>query len=144
MASPLAVRTQWILNGSSIEFHEKKHQRFSLSGVWFGSRAIQISGVVENELSTLCFAVPLTFIYKTNSSLSGHLSRFLPLLRFIFLPLGSLAAKRQWKKTQMIRLRSSCRVIEVELLFCFNFFKRNNFFYFFILHIDNYSYSHIC
>ena len=34
----------WILNGSSIECHDKKHQPFSLSGVWFGSRAIQISG----------------------------------------------------------------------------------------------------
>ena len=34
----------WILNGSSIECHEKKHQPFSLSGVRFGSRAIQISG----------------------------------------------------------------------------------------------------
>ena len=39
----LAVST-WILNGSSIECHEKKHQPFSLSGVRFGSRAIQISG----------------------------------------------------------------------------------------------------
>ena len=38
----LAVST-WILNGSSIECHEKKHQPFSLSGVRFGSRAIQIS-----------------------------------------------------------------------------------------------------
>ena len=34
----------WILNGSSIECHEKKHQPFSLSGVRFGSRAIEISG----------------------------------------------------------------------------------------------------
>ena len=34
----------WILNGSSIECHEKKHQPFSLSCVRFGSRAIQISG----------------------------------------------------------------------------------------------------
>ena len=39
----LAVST-WILNGSSIECHEKKHQPFSLSCVRFGSRAIQISG----------------------------------------------------------------------------------------------------
>ena len=38
----LAVST-WILNGSSIECHEKKHQPFSVSGVRFGSRAIQIS-----------------------------------------------------------------------------------------------------
>ena len=38
----LAVST-WILIGSSIECHEKKHQPFSLSGVRFGSRAIQIS-----------------------------------------------------------------------------------------------------
>ena len=38
----LAVST-WILNGSSIECHEKKHQPFSLSGVRFGSWAIQIS-----------------------------------------------------------------------------------------------------
>ena len=34
----------WILNGSSIECHEKKRQLFSLSGVQFGSRAILISG----------------------------------------------------------------------------------------------------
>ena len=39
----LAV-SAWILNGSSIECHEKKHQPFSLSGVRFGSRAILISG----------------------------------------------------------------------------------------------------
>ena len=39
----LAVSTL-ILNGSSIECHEKKHQPFSLSGVRCGSRAIQISG----------------------------------------------------------------------------------------------------
>ena len=38
----LAVST-WIFNGSSIECHEKKHQPFSLFGVRFGSRAIQIS-----------------------------------------------------------------------------------------------------
>ena len=38
-----AVST-WILNGSSIECHEKKHQPFSLSRVQFGSRAIPISG----------------------------------------------------------------------------------------------------
>jgi len=48
----LAVST-WILDGSSIECHEKKCRRFSLSGVRFGSGAIQISGAVENELSTL-------------------------------------------------------------------------------------------
>ena len=42
----------WILDGSSIECHEKKRQRFSLSGVRFGSGVIQISGAVENELST--------------------------------------------------------------------------------------------
>ena len=48
----LAVST-WILDGSSIECHEKKRQRFSLSGVRFGSGAIQISGAVENEHSTL-------------------------------------------------------------------------------------------
>ena len=47
----LAVST-WILDGSSIECHEKKRQRVSLSGVRFGSGAIQISGAVENELST--------------------------------------------------------------------------------------------
>ena len=41
-------KSAWILNGSSIECHEKKHQRFSLSGVRFGSRVIQISGAVEN------------------------------------------------------------------------------------------------
>ena len=34
----------WILNGSSIECHNKKRQPFSLSGVRFGSRAILISG----------------------------------------------------------------------------------------------------
>ena len=39
----LAV-SAWILNGSSIECHEKKRQPFSLSGVRFGSRAILISG----------------------------------------------------------------------------------------------------
>ena len=38
------VVSTWILNGSSIECHEKTHQPFSLSGVRFGSRAIQISG----------------------------------------------------------------------------------------------------
>ena len=43
----------WILDGSSIECHEKKRQRFSLSGDRFGSGAIQISGAVENEHSTL-------------------------------------------------------------------------------------------
>ena len=43
----------WILDGSSIECHEKKRQRFSLSGLRFGSGAIQNSGAVENELSTL-------------------------------------------------------------------------------------------
>ena len=48
----LAVST-WIFDGSSIECHEKKRQRFSLSGVRFGSGAIQISGAVESELSTL-------------------------------------------------------------------------------------------
>ena len=48
----LAVST-WILDGSSIECDEKKRQRFSLSGVRFGSGAIQNSGAVENELSTL-------------------------------------------------------------------------------------------
>ena len=37
----LAVST-WILNGSSIECHKKKHQPFSLSGVRFGSRAIHL------------------------------------------------------------------------------------------------------
>ena len=39
----LAVST-WILNRSSIECHDKKHQPFSLSGVRFGSQAILISG----------------------------------------------------------------------------------------------------
>ena len=39
----LEVRA-WILNGSSIECHDKKRQPFSLSGVRFGSRAILISG----------------------------------------------------------------------------------------------------
>ena len=39
----LAVST-WILNGSSIECLEK-YQHFSLAGVWFGSRANQISGL---------------------------------------------------------------------------------------------------
>jgi len=32
----------WILNEFSIECREKKHQPFSLSGVRFGSRAIEI------------------------------------------------------------------------------------------------------
>ena len=39
----LAV-SAWILNGSSIEYHENKRQPFSLSVVRFGSRAILISG----------------------------------------------------------------------------------------------------
>ena len=39
----LAV-SAWILNGCSIECHDKKRQPFSLSGVRFGSRAILISG----------------------------------------------------------------------------------------------------
>ena len=61
----------WILNGSSIECHEKKHQRFSLSGVRFGSRAIQISGAVENELSTLdsCLQSVVTVNAKPTKSL---------------------------------------------------------------------------
>ena len=41
LANYLAVST-WILNGSSIKCHEKKHEPFSLSCVRFGSRAIQI------------------------------------------------------------------------------------------------------
>jgi len=53
----LAVTTL-ILEGSSIECHEKKRQRFSLSGVRFESRvfdleAIQISGALVNELFIL-------------------------------------------------------------------------------------------
>ena len=40
----LLVVNTWIFNGSSIACHEKKHQPFSLAGVRFGSRAIQISG----------------------------------------------------------------------------------------------------
>ena len=44
----LAVST-WILNGSSIEYLEKKHQRFSLSGVRFRSWVIQISGAVYDN-----------------------------------------------------------------------------------------------
>jgi len=52
------VASTWILDGSSIECYEKKRQRFSLSGVRFGSRvfnleAIQISGAVKNELFTV-------------------------------------------------------------------------------------------
>ena len=39
----LAV-SAWILNGSSIEYHENKRQPFSLSVVRFGSQAILISG----------------------------------------------------------------------------------------------------
>ena len=39
----LAV-SAWILNGSSIDCHDKKRQPFNLSGVRFGSRAILISG----------------------------------------------------------------------------------------------------
>ena len=53
----------WILNGSSIECHEKKHQPFSLSCVRFGSRAIQgiASNILRNKaalvmgISTLAF-----------------------------------------------------------------------------------------
>ena len=44
----LAVST-WILNGSSIEHHEKKYQQFSLSDIRFGSWAIQISGAVDDN-----------------------------------------------------------------------------------------------
>jgi len=52
------VVSTWILDGSSIDYHKKKRQRFSLSGFGFGSRvfdleAIQISGAVENELFIL-------------------------------------------------------------------------------------------
>ena len=39
----LAV-SAWILNGTSIEYHEKKRQPFCLSGVRFRSQAILISG----------------------------------------------------------------------------------------------------
>ena len=53
----LAVST-WILDGSSIECHEKKRERFSLSGVRSGSGAIQIFGAVEHELSTLDSFLP--------------------------------------------------------------------------------------
>ena len=34
----------WTFDGSSIEWHKKKHQPFSLFDVRFGSRVIQISG----------------------------------------------------------------------------------------------------
>jgi len=52
------VVSAWILDRSSIECHEKKRQRFSLSGVRFRSRVfdlepIQISEAVENELFIL-------------------------------------------------------------------------------------------
>ena len=40
----LAVST-WILNGSSIEWLEKKYQHFSLAGVRFGRQVNQISGL---------------------------------------------------------------------------------------------------
>ena len=40
----------WILNGSSIECHEKKRQPFSLYGVQFGSRAILISVVLVVQI----------------------------------------------------------------------------------------------
>ena len=46
------------MDGSSIEYDEKNRQRFSLSGVRFGSGAIQISGAVENKLSTLDSFLP--------------------------------------------------------------------------------------
>ena len=39
----LAV-SAWILNGSSIEYHENKRQPFSLPVVRFGSQVILISG----------------------------------------------------------------------------------------------------
>ena len=56
----LAVGT-WILDGSSIECHEKTHQRFSLSGVKFESHGrpkflggnLLGAGAVENEFFTL-------------------------------------------------------------------------------------------
>ena len=38
------VVSTWIFNGSSNEYHKKKHQPFCLFGVRFGSRAIQIAG----------------------------------------------------------------------------------------------------
>jgi len=58
VASKIIWRLALGLDGSSIECLEKKRQRFSLFGVRFGNRvfdleAIQISGVVENELSIL-------------------------------------------------------------------------------------------
>ena len=38
-----SVVSGWILNGSSIEWYEKKRQPFSLSGVRIGSRVLLIS-----------------------------------------------------------------------------------------------------
>ena len=48
----LAIGT-WILNGSSIECHEKKHQPFSLSGVRFGR-------VHTTLLTSMCRAMPFS------------------------------------------------------------------------------------
>ena len=58
----------WVLNGSSIECHEKKHQPFSLSGVRFGSQAIQ------NFWVKICLALEeskrISVISLTSSSLT--------------------------------------------------------------------------
>jgi len=68
----LAVST-WILDGSSIECHEKKRQQFSLLGVRFESpvfdlEAIQISGAVENGLFILD-----TFLQRVNAKPANSL-----------------------------------------------------------------------
>ena len=45
----------WTFDGSSIEWHEKKHWPFSLFDVRFGSRVIQISGRKSTWRSKMTF-----------------------------------------------------------------------------------------
>ena len=69
------VVSPWILHGSSIECHERKRQPFSLSGVWFGSRAILISGWKSASHSTgqkWAFHPCLLLITYSNSQRKTH------------------------------------------------------------------------
>ena len=76
----VAIST-WIWNGSSIECHEKKHHPFTLSGVRFGSQAIQISG------------------WKSAGRWSGRKWAFHPWLSFIS------CSKSQRKTHQIAQMR---------------------------------------
>ena len=68
----------WILNGSSIECHEKKHQPFSLSCVRFGSRAIQgiASNIVRNKAAlvfvreNVALYTKLDFLFHIDTTLN--------------------------------------------------------------------------